>query len=191
MGWLFMPSLAPHSGPRQYLDAQFTYERPDLRARVLRSALVATRTYYAAVEFVPAGGQREVTALVCLVRYHPRDRRGYVFGYKGMDESVGPFEADCPAHILDLLTPTDRPHAVDWRARCRANLARRTARPRLRAGQTVVFDAPLTFSDGARRDRFEVVIDPERPRAIRFRDLESGKLCRISRLAAHSYRVVG
>jgi len=27
MGWLFMHSLDGHSGPRPYLDAQFTFER--------------------------------------------------------------------------------------------------------------------------------------------------------------------
>ena len=43
MGWLFMHSLGGFAGPRQYLDDQFTYERPRERARVLRSALVATR----------------------------------------------------------------------------------------------------------------------------------------------------
>ena len=29
MGWLYMKSLKGHSGPRQYLDAQFTWERSD------------------------------------------------------------------------------------------------------------------------------------------------------------------
>jgi len=40
MGWLYMKSLKGHSGPRQYLDAQFTYERPGTISKVLRSALV-------------------------------------------------------------------------------------------------------------------------------------------------------
>ena len=44
MGWLFMRSLGGFSGPRQYLDDQFTYERDGERMRVLRSALVAVRT---------------------------------------------------------------------------------------------------------------------------------------------------
>ncbi len=52
MGWLYMKSLKGHSGPRQYLDAQFTYERPDMISKVLRSALVGMRVYYAAVEQV-------------------------------------------------------------------------------------------------------------------------------------------
>jgi hypothetical protein len=37
MGWLYMKSLRGHSGPRQYLDAQFTWERSDTISKVLRS----------------------------------------------------------------------------------------------------------------------------------------------------------
>ena len=61
MGWLYMKSLKGHSGPRQYLDAQFTWERSDTISKVLRSALVGMRVYYAAVEHIlPATGAREV-----------------------------------------------------------------------------------------------------------------------------------
>jgi hypothetical protein len=73
-GWLYMKSLNGHSGPRQYLDAQFTFERPDAISKALRSALVGMRVYYAAVEQVRiATGQRDVWAAICLVRYNPRD----------------------------------------------------------------------------------------------------------------------
>ena len=85
MGWLYMQSLKGHSGPRQYLDAQFTFERPEATSKVLRSALVGMRVYYAAVEQIRiASGEREVWALICLVRYNPRDPEGYIFGYKDM-----------------------------------------------------------------------------------------------------------
>jgi hypothetical protein len=99
IGWLYMKSLKGHSGPRQYLDAQFTWERSDTISKVLRSALVGMRVYYAAVEHIlPATGAREVWAAICLVRYNPRDRGGYTFGYKDMSESMGPCERDCRIH---------------------------------------------------------------------------------------------
>ncbi|WP_293360833.1 hypothetical protein [Phenylobacterium sp.] len=105
MGWLFMRSLGGHPTPKAYLDGQFTYERPEGRSRVLASRLVGLSTYYAAVEHVAATtGGTEVWGLVCLVRYNPRDREGYVFGYKDMSESMGPVEDACPAEVLDLLT---------------------------------------------------------------------------------------
>ncbi len=128
MGWLYMQSLDGFASPKAYLDAQFSYQRNGSAARVLRSALAGGRVYYAAVELVKPSEPREVIALVCLVDYNPRDSEGYIFGYKDMDEGMGPVESDCPEAILDLLTPTTRPYAIAWRARCRANAApRRTA----------------------------------------------------------------
>lgn len=188
MGWLYMQSLGAHSGPRQYLDDQFTYTTETVRSTVLRSALVRMRTYYAAVEHVRADRPREVFAIVCLVRYNPRDREGYIFGYKDMDETMGPCEAECPAAILDLLTPTDSQYALAWRERCRAAAESRARRPRLRNGWTLVFDAPLAFSDGTSHQRLEVAIDPRCPRAIRFRSADGG-LYRIGNLDRLRYEI--
>jgi hypothetical protein len=124
MGWLYMKSLRGHAGPREYLDDQFTFERDDETSKVLRSELVGEKAYYAAVEYkCVKTGTHEVFALICLVAYDPRDREGYIFGYKDMTEGMGPYESNCPVAILDLLTPTDRPDALQWRARCRANAA--------------------------------------------------------------------
>ena len=125
MGWLYMQSLGGHAGPREYLDAQFTFENAEGRSKVLRSTLLGD-TYYAAVEQQRRdGGESAVFAFVCLTDYNPRDAEGFVFGYKDMTEHMGPCESDCPEDILDLLTPTDRPYAIVWRARCRANAAAR------------------------------------------------------------------
>jgi hypothetical protein len=194
MGWLHMKSLKGHSGPRQYLDAQFTHERPDVISKVLRSALVGMRVYYAAVELVRiATGQREVWAAICLVRYNPRDPEGYIFGYKDMDESMGPYECDCPASILDLLTPTDREYAPQWRARCRENIATRrakAAKPGPRAGQVIVFDEPLCFNDGRSFDRLEVVANPRSHRTALFRAPGTGSLYRIPNIKSRTYRLV-
>jgi hypothetical protein len=117
-------TLKGHAGPREYLDGQFTFEREDETSKVLRSELVGEKAYYAAVEYkCVKTGAHEVFALICLVAYDPRDREGYIFGYKDMTERMGPYESYCPVAILDLLTPTDRPYALQWRARCRANAA--------------------------------------------------------------------
>lgn len=190
MGWLYMQSLGGHSGPRQYLDAQFTCERPERRMCVLRSSLVKMRTYYAAVEIVPTEGDREVFAVICLVRYNPRAADGYIFGYKDMDETMGPCEADCPVAILDLLTPTDREHAIAWRKRCRAAAGRRAAVPKLRDGDLVVFTEPIRFTDGSEHRRMRVVVDKHRPRAMRFRPPDGGGLYRVGGLDRLTFSVV-
>jgi hypothetical protein len=189
MGWLFMSSLGRFRGPRASLDDQFTYACGTVRSTVLRSALVRMRTYYAAVEQSGPDMPRAVFAVVCLVRYNPRDAKGDVFGYKDMTEHMGPCESDCPAAILDLLTPTDADHALAWRARCRAAIAARADRPRLRNGATIVFEEPIAFTDGSAHARLTVVIEPGRPRAVRFRPAGGGGLYRIANLHQRSYRL--
>jgi hypothetical protein len=194
MGWLYMKSLKGHSGPRQYLDAQFIWERSDTISKVLRSALVGMRVYYAAVErILPATGAREVWAAVCLVRFNRRDRKGYIFGYKDMSESMGPCQRDCPEAILDLLTPTNHEHARRWRDDCRANAAVRRARqakPTPRAGQTIIFDEPLAFTNGRSFGRLEVVANPRSHRTVLFRAPGSGSLYRIPNIKSRTYRLV-
>lgn len=160
MGWLEMSrtSMDGHDTPKAYLDAQFTYERAvdggTRGHKVLASSCVNNRVWYGAVQQVENGVAGEVFAVVCLVRWNPRSRSGYHFAYKDMDESVGPHEAECPERILDLLTDTDRPHAIDWRARCRAAIAsRRRAVP---DGALVRFENPLTCSDDMQATDFRV-----------------------------------
>jgi hypothetical protein len=195
MGWLYMQSLKGYYGPRQYLDAQFTFTRPELTSKVLRSALIGMRVYYAAIEHVRhEKNDRTVFAVVCLVRYNPRDREGYIFGYKDMDETVGPNESDCPEVILDLLTPTEYPYAQAWRSRCQENAAaRRTlySKPSPRPGQTIVFDQVLSFSDGRSLDRFEVVANPRSHRTMLFRAPDTGGLYRITNVKKRAYRLLG
>ena len=109
-----------------------------------------------------------------------------------LDETVGPYECDCPSSILDELTETDYPHAIDWRARCRANLVRRKlerAKPTPKPGQTIIFDEPMRFSDGSDRARFEVVANPKGKTPL-FRDPESRAICRIPAFRKRSYRIV-
>ena len=193
MGWLSMRSLGGHATPRAYLDDQFTYQRDTHRLTVLRSALVGLRVYYAACERTDADGTRIVFAVVCLVAYNPRAQDGYIFGYKDMDETVGPYECECPAPILDLLTETDYPHALDWRARCRANIAKRkaiAAKPALRAGQTICFDTPIRFRDGRELSRLDVVSHPRTPRTVLLRDPETGSLYRIPGIKKRAYRLI-
>jgi hypothetical protein len=194
MGWLSMKSMAGHSGPRQYLDNQFTYERPHLKSKVLRSALVRMSVYYAAVEHIRTEtGERDVWAVVCLVRYNPRARDGYLFSYKDMEESMGPCECDCPEPILDLLTPTTAEYALQWRASCRENAAARrvkSAKPTPRAGQTIIFDEPVPFRNGLSFDRMDVIAHPRNRRIVLFRAPGSGGFYRITNVKGLSYLLI-
>jgi len=76
---------------------------------------------YAAVSFKET--PNEITALVVLTH-----RRNGQFGYKPMDESMGPCESECPARILDRLTNPPNDWARQWRERCRAKIREKVHR---------------------------------------------------------------
>ena len=82
MGWLTMPlsSMHPYASPKAYLDGQFTYDRRDVTGRQL--ANVYAQVYYAAAVPSTDGVDGPAFAVVCLVKWNPRDKEGYVFGYK-------------------------------------------------------------------------------------------------------------
>ena len=154
MGWLYMNSLGGFASPKAYLENQFDYAHDHKTSRILRSSLVALRTWYGACEQIDhATGAREVFAVVCLVDYNPRSKDGHVFGYKSMTEHMGPCQASCPAAILDLLTRTEDTNALDWRRRCRSTLAQ-LHRAILQDGDMIVFPHEIGFSDGCASRRF-------------------------------------
>ena len=51
------------------------------------------------------------------------------------------------------------------------------------------FEQPIRFTDGTSFERMEVVIDPRRPRAIRFRLIGGYGLYRIGAMDALSFRI--
>ena len=106
---------------------------------------------------------------------------------------MGPHACDCPEPILDLLTPTDRQYALQWRARCRENTATRravAAKPSPRAGQVIVFDEPLSFANGRTFEQLEVIANPRSHRTVLFRAPGSGSLYRIPNIKSRTYRLV-
>jgi len=102
MGWLYLNLY--NETPKQYLTRLYTCDNQRERRKVLDIAIAKRRTAYLAVERIRKDtGQREVFAVVCKLDYsHPQ---GYNFGYKNMDETMGPVERECPERILRLLTP--------------------------------------------------------------------------------------
>lgn len=153
MGWLFMSlaGMGRFNSPKSYLDDQLTYPPdPDKGReqglRVLKSVWSGSE-YYAAVEPYGEQGAEAAFAIICLVRWAPKARNGENFGYKNMSESMGPHACRCPASVLDLLGPTDNPHALEWRQACRTRLAL-LARRKPKPGDTIVLSKPVSFSDG-------------------------------------------
>lgn len=111
MGWDFIQRRV--NDPKAYLDAEFSGARSNNAAtRILRSAMVGP-VYYAAAEYTRPGEAPVVYAIVALT-----ESRAGEFGYKDMDDTMGPCEARCPVQILALLSPTKNDLANKWRERC-------------------------------------------------------------------------
>ena len=146
MGWIhsFDAKYWKTVGGREVVDRQKECDRicawetrderwnVTMRGRVLKSAMVGS-TYYAAVEIThPQKGYRKVIAAVFLTCGRTR-HDGTVWGYKDMDETMGPCERECPVSILNLLTPTDSKWANEWREDCRKNAAEKARRRKVAA----------------------------------------------------------
>jgi len=146
MGWMYT-SKPKHVKVKDFFQSQFgnNVEILDCKVKNLRTA-------YMAVKEKATGS---VCAVVCLLNYVPNDV--YNFGYKDMDESCGPNADECPESVLNLLTETDNEYALEWRKACRKNIADRKSKPRLKVGDSVVFDDRLTFC-GEQIQEFDVYL---------------------------------
>lgn len=135
-----------------------TWEAEGYKNVCLDLAMVSMKTIYAAVERTTTDGQRDVWAAVFAIDFRTSKEHGYKstsFGYKDMDETMGPFERNCPERILNLLTPTNNLNANEWRASCRRNIELRKARS-VSNGQHIKFDRPIRFSNGLEAQIFRV-----------------------------------
>lgn len=119
MGWTFTNTELKRNDA---VNELFNWTSEKYRTRVLKSTMKGS-VYYGAVEQIDKEtAKRTVQAVVVLTS---SDRKnGFNFGYKIIDETMGPSECECPKAILDLLSDTDSEYAKDWRKRCRANLER-------------------------------------------------------------------
>ena len=87
---------------------------------VLKSYVVGS-TYYAAIKRTKFATETEIEtsevfAVIVLTSVNNKDY--YNFAYKDMDETMGPYQYNCPKSILDLLPPTDNEYAIAWRNKC-------------------------------------------------------------------------
>ena len=77
--------------------------------KILKSQMVGS-TYFAAVQ---DESTKETWAAIILTQTQNGE-----FFYKDMDETVGPYNYNCPESILKLLSPTENKLANEWREKC-------------------------------------------------------------------------
>ena len=139
------------------MQALRRYRSPDVSS--LAPSLADT-VYMAVKVTEKTTGNSYVLAAVILIS----NTREHGFGYKDMDECMGPCECACPGHIMRLLSPiADIPnqgYAADWRARVAARKKSaaelRTKRASLQPGSIVTLEREVSFRDGTTAAAFRM-----------------------------------
>ena len=112
-----------------------------------------------------------VFAAVFLTRRHDGE-----WGYKEMDECVGPVEANAPRKLIKMLSPTSSEWANQWRESCLRNATLKSRK--LVDGDIIEFPEPLSFTDGKTASKFRVVKEAQmfsRRKQTVFVAIETGK----------------
>ena len=159
MGWT--QKRDPVDDPLAYTTNRYNYDGAQRTYRVLDATRVAN-TIYMAVRFTEkATGKYTVLAAVILIS----NTRKNGFGYKDMDETMGPSECACSDRIMRLLSPIedipDPSCAAAWRARVASHkktaAKRRAKRANLRPGCIVTLDHAVAFRDGTTAAEFRML----------------------------------
>ncbi len=154
MGWMYTYRPKGQS-IKDFFSGRFNYTRENGRYGKVLECSATFRVAYMAYEIGDPEEGKKVITLVCLLHHCPRDLN-YNFGYKDMDESMGPVESECLEKILKLLMPTDEKYAIEWRERCWSNLKKKKACPKLELEMAIKTNSPLKFADGSVIDSFRV-----------------------------------
>lgn len=140
MGWTVTYGRPPGLSTREF----FEQELPNTLGGKIVASGSANDGYESAFYAAVRDDDGEVWAFVALT-----SRGGGGYGYKEMEESMGPCAVHAPARVLRALTPTDNEAANDWREACWKNIA---AEPPVKAGARVRFETPIEFANGAKHD---------------------------------------
>lgn len=187
MGW-FYQHRGKGTSIKEFFETEFNFENEKKSSKVLDCKTVKLRTAYIALEHtVKATGDRKVFAIACMLDYQPLD--AYNFGYKPVDEDMGPTADECPESILRLLTPTNllytgqsKTWAESWRGRCWDRINARKNFP-LTKGKKFRTTEPVKFTTGHEYNEFVVV------KRNRYRGLHAGIIVSTSmfRFDPHNY----
>ena len=149
MGWLFSNDVGTNKAAlvRRFRMSAYWRGYGDLLAD-----RVVGNHYWAAVKRLHGERAGEVFIFLALMQSGGRSSG---WGYKSMDETVGPSYYDCPLALLNMATdPPYGPYAAEWRQKVRDYHAKRAARPKPVAGLVVEYGGDaycLTEPAGPRR----------------------------------------
>lgn len=148
MGWLFSDRWASKEQLVAYLRSP---ERNGSNYEVLASTVRGSRHWYVA----RYTKDDKVVTFIGLDLMEKSTDGVHGWGYKDMDESVGPYHYDCPLRFLDMVRDSEPVgYAADWRKSVREWHRKRAERPEWVAGQVVAYgghEYRLTAPAGPRR----------------------------------------
>lgn len=145
MGWLCYDI---YTSPKQECDRILNYKGENGIQEVLASYMKGN-IYYAVVH--QKTEKRDCNfAAVFLTYYSPKARNGYNFGYKDMDETMGPHYYDFPEKYLNMLSPTTSKFALEWREEVKQNIERKKRIAKLKVGTQIKFKSPIETTSGVK-----------------------------------------
>lgn len=163
MGWLFTQGQTRH----QLIERCSKGWDTDDGAKVVALARQAVgNNLWVVFEKSPPVSEANPVAKRFIILFLMQKDGSYGWGYKDIDESMGPVEVSCPLKFLDMVPEVPEPYGAAWRERVRAYHAR--ASQKFSIGQTITLTNKLCY-----------VVSSTRP--LRARSLVSGKEYRIPR----------
>lgn len=160
MGWLFMER------PKGYSEAEWWKIRfgEPYWSRIKAHA-TKNNVFYAVLEVdaaeeprcIPDENGKVRVAIVCLTKWVPKAQDGFNWGYKDMDEFMGPNEVDCPLRLLNMLSPLHgsvETYARQWRDDCRFRAENMRS---IHKNGIYKIASPVAFIDGVKEDTFRCV----------------------------------
>jgi hypothetical protein len=133
MGWMCIDFRDRSAVERKEYLAKEVFKWSNNDYELIKYAMVGS-TFYGAIR---DNKDNSVSAVVVLTEYKDGN-----FCYKDMGECSGPVKSNCPAGILNILTPTDDKYAIEWRERCRENLKKEKL---VDVGDIIEFGSIFTF----------------------------------------------
>lgn len=190
MGWLFYTDkrVQSYADERAEIARLCTFENGGGRKTQLLNAAKVGSTWYAAAQVSNTDGTQVKTT-----DYEPEPDGSIIFGavfltkyddgcwgYKDMDESMGPCESRAPKSILKCLSKLKNPdsYANDWRKRCEAW----SEIPTYKDGDRIRLAKPVQLTDGTSCQEIEATTYRSGARNMRcYRISETGNLVRLSK----------
>lgn len=140
MGWLFHPVPSARNHDRNAeIDRIFTSSDPSLVTYEILQKSWRGNTCYVACKItnIPTG-KTETIGFVILTKSYMEDGTRW-WGYKDMDETMGPYHTNAPKSLIDKLTPTENEYALKWREACLHHAKPKPKLTRFRTANPVKF----------------------------------------------------